>query len=70
MNRLLSGLGLGNQASIAAHPLFDYASNPSSPPQRGTFTVERSGRGVDVVPAPADDPTLRHLVLNLVVVYQ
>jgi hypothetical protein len=70
MDRLIRALGLGNQASLTPSNLYDYTSSPTSPPLIGTFQIERSPRGVTVLPPPIENPQIRHLVLNLVVVYR
>lgn len=69
MRRLLDGLGLKTTRSVAAADLYDYAANQDDPAQVGTFKIERSPRGVSVI-TTQDNPTMRHLVVSLVVVYQ
>lgn len=70
MARLLEALGLKHARSVASADLYDYATSPSDPTKVGTFAIERSPRGVSDLSSPEASPTLRHLVLNLVVVYQ
>lgn len=69
LQRLLNGLGLKTRGSVAPVPLYDYASNPTTPAQAGVFAVERSPRGVSIIPPPDGSPDLRHLVLNLTIVH-
>lgn len=69
LERLMTGLGLVARGSVATVDLYDYTTTPSNPPKIGTFKVERSSRGVSVIPPPSDSPDMRHLVLNLVIVH-
>lgn len=70
MARLLEALGLKHARSVAVVDLYDYATSSSDPALVGTFKLERNLRGVSVIAPPEASPTLRHLVANLVVVYQ
>lgn len=67
--RLLRALGLTLPASVAVADLYDYATSPTAPAKVGTFQIERSLRGVSVISPPTDNPQVRHMVVNLVLVY-
>lgn len=70
IERLVAGLKLpANEAGLAVHPLYDYKTDPQAPPVVGSFRVERSAAGLKVVDPTIADPTLRHLILSLVIVY-
>lgn len=69
LERLAAGLGLKARGSVAPVDLYDYAASPSNPPKIGVIKVERSPRGVSIIPPPDGSPDLRHLVLNLIIVH-
>lgn len=69
LGRLAAGLGLKTRGSVAVVDLYDYAASPTNAPKIGVLKVERSPRGVSIIPPPDGSPDLRHLVLNLIIVH-
>lgn len=69
LERLLTGLGLVHRGAVAPVDLYDYATSLADPPKIGVIKVERSPRGVSIIPPPDGSPELRHLVLNLIIVH-
>lgn len=69
LQRMIDGLQLGDEATIAAHTLYNYAADQVAPAAVGSYHVERSAQGMRVMPATLPDPELYRLAITLVVVY-
>jgi hypothetical protein len=67
--RLIQAIGLGNNLKLTIQTEFDFLATPMSPKPIGTYTIERANRGIEILPPPLEDPTIRHLAIHLNILY-